>query len=127
RLVMTAPLSMPARDHPITSTPAHSSHIFRSEVGYGAIFQASRILNGFRERLSGEAHLTFNPGMMLGGTSLDFDDARSGGGAAGKSNVIAERARVAGDLRALSRTQVDRVRAVMREIAAASLPGTTAT
>ena len=47
------------------------------DFGYGAIFEASRILNGFRERLAGEAHLTFNPGMMLGGTSVDFDDAQS--------------------------------------------------
>jgi glutamate carboxypeptidase len=127
RFAVTARRSSSRWDLAVTATPAHSSQIFRADVGYGAIFEASRILNGFRERLSGEAHLTFNPGMMLGGTSVDFDEARSGGAAAGKSNVVAERARVAGDLRALSRTQVERARAVMREIAAASLPGTTAT
>jgi glutamate carboxypeptidase len=127
RFAVTARRSSSRWDLTVTATPAHSSQIFRSDVGYGAIFEASRIVNGFRERLSGEVHLTFNPGVMLGGTSLDFDDARSGGAAAGKSNVIADRARVAGDLRALSRTQVDRARTVMREIAAASLPGTKAT
>ena len=46
----------------MTGKPAHSSQIFRPDIGYGAIFEAARILNAFRETLAGEPHLTFNPG-----------------------------------------------------------------
>ena len=54
-------------------TPAHSSQIFREDIGYGATYELARILNAFRERMAGEPHLTFNPGVMLGGTSVEFD------------------------------------------------------
>jgi glutamate carboxypeptidase len=127
RLAVTARRSSSQWELRVTATPAHSSQIFRPGVGYGAIFEASRILNGFRERLAGETHLTFNPGVILGGTSVEFDRARSGGDAAGKSNVVAEQARVSGDLRALSQGQVEAARAAMREIVGRSLPGASAT
>src|SRR5438093_12927882 len=61
----------------VKGTPAHSSQIFRDDIGPGAIYEAARILNGFRERLAGEAHLTFNPGVILGGTAVDFDAVQS--------------------------------------------------
>ena len=110
----------------VTGTPAHSSQIFRDDVGPGAIFETARILNAFRERLAGEPHLTFNPGTILGGTSVDFDPVQARGSAFGKTNVIAERAVVAGDLRALSHEQFEKAMATMREIAAGSLPHTRA-
>ena len=56
-----------------TGTPAHSSQIFRPDVGYGAIFEAARILNVFRETLAGEPYLTFNPALVLGGTTVELD------------------------------------------------------
>ena len=62
----------------VTGKPAHSSQIFRSDIGYGAIFEAARILNAFRETLAGEPHLTFNPALMVGGTQ---GGARSRAGA----------------------------------------------
>jgi glutamate carboxypeptidase len=108
-------------------TPAHSSQIFRDDIGYGAVYELARILNAFRERMAGEAHLTFNPGVILGGTSIDFDSVQLRGSAFGKTNVVAEHAVVAGDLRALSREQFDKARKTMTEIVAASLPHTSAT
>jgi glutamate carboxypeptidase len=110
----------------VTGTPAHSSQIFRDDIGAGAIFEAARILNAFREQLAGQPHLTFNPGVMLGGTSVDFDSAQSRGTAFGKTNVVAERATVAGDLRALSNEQFQKAMAAMRDIAGKSLPRTRA-
>jgi glutamate carboxypeptidase len=110
----------------LTGTPAHSSQIFREDVGAGAVFEAARILNAFREQLAGEAHLTFNPGVILGGTSVDFDSPQSRGTAFGKTNVIAEHAVVAGDLRALTNEQYQKAMAAMREIAGKSLPHTRA-
>lgn len=107
--------------------PAHSSQIFRDDVGGGAIFEAARILTAFRESLAGEPHLTFNPGVILGGTTLGFDEEQSRGTAFGKTNVIAESAMVAGDLRTLTPEQLERAKAAMRAIAARHLPHTTAT
>jgi glutamate carboxypeptidase len=60
----------------VKGTPAHSSQIFREEFGPGAIFEAARILNAFREKMAGEEHLTFNPGVILGGTAVDYDEVQ---------------------------------------------------
>lgn len=111
----------------VKGRPAHSSQIFNAENGYGAIFEAARILNAFRETLAGQPHLTFNPGVIVGGTSVDYDGPASRGTGFGKSNVIAEHAVVTGDLRALSPEQFESARKAMREIVKASLPQTSAT
>ena len=111
----------------VQGTPAHSSQVFRDDIGYGAVFEVSRILNAFRERMAGEAHLTFNPGVLLGGTSVEFDPVQLRGSASGKTNVVAEHAVVSGDLRALSGDQFDQAKKTMTEIVAASLPHTSAT
>jgi glutamate carboxypeptidase len=111
----------------VKGKPAHSSQIFRPEVGYGAIFEASRMLQEFQRRLAGQPHLTFNPGLILGGTSVDFDAQATRGTAFGKTNVIAEHALVAGDLRALTPEQFETARQVMEEIAKTPLAQTTST
>lgn len=110
----------------VTGTGGHSSQVFGSELGAGAIYEAARIVNGFREKLAGEAHLTFNPGVFLGGTAVDYDAANSSGTASGKTNVVAARATVAGDLRALTVDQFARAKQVMRDVVAQSLPRTAA-
>jgi len=111
----------------VTGTPAHSSQIFRDDIGYGAVYEIARILNAFREKLAGEAHLTFNPGVLLGGTSVEFDPVQTRGSAFGKTNVVAEHAVASGDLRALSREQFENAKKTMTEIVGASLPHTSAT
>ncbi len=110
----------------VVARPAHSSQIFKSDVGYGAIYETSRILNGFRVAMAGEQYLTFNPGIILGGTRVDYDAAHSLGEAFGKPNVIAEHARVSGDLRALTEDQRLRAMTRMREIVAEGLPHSSA-
>jgi len=109
----------------VTGKPAHSSQIFRDDIGYGAIYEATRVLEAFRQELAGQPHLTFNPGLILGGTSVEYDEAASRGTAFGKSNVIAEQAIVSGDLRALSPEQFENARQAMERIAATSLAHTT--
>jgi glutamate carboxypeptidase len=111
----------------VKGRPAHSSQIFNADNGFGAGFEMARILNAFRERLAGQPHLTFNPGVMLGGTTVEFDPVISRGTAFGKTNVIAEDMVVQGDLRALSPGQFADAKRVMEEIVAASLPQTSAT
>jgi glutamate carboxypeptidase len=111
----------------VTGKPAHSSQIFNAENGYGAVFEAARILNAFREKLAGQPHLTFNPGVILGGTAVEFDAPTSRGTGFGKTNVIAEHTVVMGDLRALSPQQFADAKKAMQDIVAASLARTSAT
>ena len=110
----------------VMGKPAHSSQIFNAENGYGAIFEAARILNAFREKLAGQKHLTFNPGVIIGGTTVEYVGPASRGNGFGKSNVIPEHAVVTGDLRALSPQQFADAKKAMQEIVAASLPRTSA-
>lgn len=107
----------------VTGKRAHSSRIFSDEVGAGAIFEASRILNAFYEELSGEEYLTFNPGKILGGTTVDT----SAGTAFGKGNVVAQTVVVSGGLRFMSEEQKESAREAMRKIVAQNLPHTSAT
>jgi glutamate carboxypeptidase len=109
-----------------TGRPAHSSQIFREEIGSGAIFKTAIVLAEFHEALAGEANLTFNPGMIVGGTEVTTDPEQSRGTAFGKSNVIAESAHVTGDLRALTAGQLQRAKARMREIVSRELEQTSA-
>lgn len=110
----------------VTGRQAHSSRIFRQENGYGAIFEAARILDRFRIELR-EPNLTFNPSVIVGGTQVDYDTGSKSGGALGKTNVIPREVRVEGDLRYLSAEQFESARRKMAAIAAENLPGTSAT
>ena len=111
----------------VTGTPAHSSQVFQPAYGAGAIFEAARILNAFYEELSTVENLTFNPGNILGGTDVAYDAQQAKGSAFGKNNVIAERALVHGDLRALSPEQYEMAKERMSALVAQHLPGTSAT
>ena len=102
----------------VKAKPGHSSQIFRSEIGYGANYELARILDGFRRRLAGEPHLTFNPSLVLGGTAVDLDEPLARGTASGKTNVIAERATAIGDLRTLSKQQLEHARSTMKSVVA---------
>jgi glutamate carboxypeptidase len=96
----------------------HSSQIFRQELGYGANYELARILDGFRRTLAGEEHLTFNPSLVLGGTAVELDEVLSRGSASGKTNVIAATATALGDLRTLSKEQLQQARDTMRAVVA---------
>lgn len=110
----------------VSGKPAHSSQIFREDVGYGAIFETARILNSFREDLSTVELLTFNPGMIIGGTTIDYQEKKSLGEAFGKSNVIAQTAKVTGGIRAASVEQLAMAKKVMYKIATNNLAQTSA-
>ena len=106
----------------IEAKTGHSSQIFRESMGNGAIFEASRILNAFRETLGSEKYLTFNPSLILGGTTIDLKE--TSGTATGKTNVVPAKLVVKGDLRFISEEQKEKARSRMREIVAKNLPGT---
>ncbi len=111
----------------VTGTRAHSSVIFREDLGSGSIYEAARILTAFHEELRGEQYLTFNPGIILGGTAVEYDAPENRGTAFGKTNVIAERTVVAGDLRTISAEQAKRAKERMRALVERNLPHTSAT
>ncbi len=107
----------------IESKTGHSSQIFKPAMGDGGIFEASRILNEFRTQLGGEQYLTFNPSLIVGGTTASAKNAE--GNATGKTNVVAAKVVIDGDLRFISEEQKERARTKMRAIVAKSLLGTT--
>ena len=102
----------------VTAKTGHSSQIFRSDIGYGANYELARIVDGFRRTLAGEAHLTFNPSLILGGTTADADAVLAKGAASGKTNVIAAHAVALGDLRTLSPEQLLHARDAMKKVVA---------
>ena len=108
----------------VTAKTGHSGQIFKETMGSGAVFEAARIINQFYETLRNEKYLTFNPSVFAGGTEVEI----SGGNITtqGKSNVIAAKAIVRGDLRFINEEQKESARAKMREIVAKSLPGASA-
>ncbi len=108
----------------VEAKTGHSGQIFKATMGYGAIFEASRILNEFREKLGHEKYLTFNPSLFLGGTTITTKG--SDGSASGKSNVVPAKVVVHGDLRFISEEQKESARKTMREIVTKNLPGTSA-
>lgn len=104
---------------------AHSSGVFN--VGYGAIYEAARIVNEFRKQLSKEKYLTFNPGIFVGGSELNYDSAAIKAQVSGKTNIISPSAIVQGDLRFLTKVQKEAARKKMRAIAGTNnLKGTKA-
>ena len=91
-----------------TGIQGHSSQIFKEKLGYGAIFEAARIVNAFREELVGEEYLTFNPGNIVGGTDVDYDPVTARGTTFGKTNVVSQLATVHGGIRTISTEQLDK-------------------
>ncbi len=111
----------------VKGVPAHSSQIFTTSIGAGAIYETSRILTEFYEKLSLEKDLTFNPGFILGGSDVKQEEKMSGGSAYGKSNIVAKETIVKGDIRAVSPEQLKKAEDIMQQIVANHLPQTEAT
>jgi glutamate carboxypeptidase len=108
-----------------TGRTGHSSGVFNDALGYGAIYELARILDGFRRELP-EPNLTYNVGVVAGGTPAAIDAEGFNVTASGKTNIVASTAIARGDLRTLTREQDERVRARMQAIVAENLPRTDA-
>ncbi len=108
----------------VTGKRAHSSGVFNERTGAGAVYEASRILSEFYKQLQ-EQYLTYNPGLIVGGSSAEINDGE--GVASGKTNVVAEKVIVEGDLRFISEEQKINARKKMEAIVAQHLPQTNAT
>jgi glutamate carboxypeptidase len=110
----------------VTARTGHSSGVFSPSAGFGANYELARILDDFRRELR-EDKLTYNVGLVGGGTSATLDKDRIRLAATGKTNIIAETAVARGDMRAIDQAQIDRAQEKMRAVVAKSLPGAKAT
>ena len=110
----------------VKAKSAHSSQIFSEDVGAGAAYELARILNGFYQEVRGAEFVTFNPGLVASSTQVEFKASPLGATLAGKNNIIAPEAIASGDLRTLTKQELEDTRAKMREVVAANLPQTSA-
>jgi len=108
-----------------TGKTGHSSGIFSEGQGYGAIYEMARILDTFRRELP-EENLTYNVGLMVGGTPAEMSDDGLSANGSGKGNIIPPIAHASGDLRTISQEQSDRIAAAMQAIVDENLPDTDA-
>ena len=129
-------ISQPGKDNAITARrggtfwdlrvqakPGHSSLIFSTAMGDGAIFELSRILTLFHDKLR-EPNLTYNVGMVVAGSDIKIDpDGQAS--VSGKVNIVPGEARAIGDIRALFPEQLAEVKRKMQSIVMQSLPGST--
>jgi glutamate carboxypeptidase len=107
----------------VCASSGHSASALRAG-GAGAVYEAARVLDGFRRLVAENPQVTINPGLLLAGTTVEHDPGRSDGAASGKFNVIAASAKATGDLRFVSPEEMASVQAGMRELAGRGLPST---
>jgi len=105
----------------------HSSLLFGPQAGFGAIYETARVLEAMRIAFSQHPGLTVNPGILAGGRTANLDTRQNTASAEGLKNIIAGETHVHGDLRFLSQAQQREAEQTLRDIAAASLPGTSST
>lgn len=104
---------------------SHSATIFLDQVGDGAIFEMSRILQSMLHTFKGEKYLSFNPGVMVAGTTVTHNDKKEIGTAFGRDNVVAATAYSRGDYRYLSQEQKTQFETRLQALVGQHLPGTT--
>jgi glutamate carboxypeptidase len=108
-----------------TGKTAHSSGVFSKSVGDGAIYEMSRILYRFNQELH-DPGLTYNVGLIVGGTEANYDASTATVSASGKVNVVPAKAQAVGDMRTVTDEQYKRTQEKMLKIISDHLPGTSA-
>ena len=109
-----------------TGVQGHSAFVLKEKGGAGAVYEIARILDEVRRAFTGHPTVTINPGLVLGGTAVTYDDTKAAGAASGKFNIVAPASTVKGDLRFLSDADRDGAKTRMREIASTNLLKTSA-
>jgi glutamate carboxypeptidase len=109
----------------VQGATGHSSGIFSAAAGSGSVYETARILTAFHDQLRSMDGITCNPALITGGTEAAIDGLHAT--AFGKTNIIAQRTLVKGDLRFLSAEQQAEARVRMQAIVQKNLPRTSAT
>ena len=97
-----------------TGASGHSSGVGK-DGGFGAVYEVARIVDQFRVELA-EPHLTHNASLIAGGAAAEIDEQATHATISGKDNIIPGKAYAAGDVRALSEDQAERVKKKMQDI-----------
>jgi glutamate carboxypeptidase len=100
----------------IEARTGHSSGIFGSALGYGASYEAARILDAFRETFAGQRYVSLNPAVVLSGSETSYDAVAHKGTTGGVTNILADRAVIEGDMRFLTPEQRAEVMETMERI-----------
>ena len=108
----------------VQGVTGHSSGMFSAAMGSGAVFETARILQGFYDQLRPLDGLTISPALVVAGVEAELSP--TGGKAAGKTNIIPQRALVRGDLRTVSAEQLAEAQARMQAVVQKNLPRTSA-
>lgn len=103
---------------------SHSADIFHRNNGAGAIYELTRILEMIRSKLHREKYLTFNPGLITGGTLIKQLPNHTALTVTGKENVIAKTAFAAGDMRFLTDSQKQQAEILIKKTISHHLPVT---
>ncbi|TQM22137.1 M20 family metallopeptidase [Chryseobacterium aquifrigidense] len=107
-----------------TGKSQHSATIFQPDTGFGAVYEASRVLNEIRQNLSLTPGLTINTGLLLGGQKVHEDLETGTGSASGRKTIVPAIAYAHGDMRFLSDQQRNEAQKNMVQISTRSLEGT---
>lgn len=109
----------------VSGKQSHSSGIFGKKNGYGAIYEAARILESIRLFSNSEKYLTISPGVIAGGTTVIKNDENLE--VFGKDNVIASNTLISGDYRFISEKQKNLAKEKIQQIiSSGNLSGTSA-
>lgn len=106
----------------VSGPTGHSSGIFSSAMGSGAVYEAARIIEGFHTELRKLPGLTANVSVIAGGAEVTEKGFAVIG--EGKGNIIPAKAIAKGDLRAVSPEQIKEAEATMRAVVAKNRPRT---
>lgn len=109
----------------VAGRSAHSSQVFSSGVGAGAIFEASRVVNEMRSEIQKFPGMALNVGLLIGGDKVHWEGSAPNGSVEAKSNIVPQAAVAWGDLRAVSPAQLGEAKKALRDIVSRSLPETT--
>jgi glutamate carboxypeptidase len=102
----------------------HSSGIFSDAMGEGAVFELTRILQGFRDAVRTLDGATLSPALVAAGAEAELE--RTEGRVTGKTNIIPQRALARGDLRTVSAEQLAEAQARMQAVVQKNLRRTSA-
>src|SRR5215471_7899830 len=77
----------------VTGQQGHSASVLRSKGGAGAVYETARILDEFRRIFAVHPSITVNPGLILGGTDVGYEETRSAGSNSERGYPLSERRR----------------------------------
>ncbi|MBW3565366.1 MAG: M20/M25/M40 family metallo-hydrolase [Acidobacteria bacterium] len=111
----------------VEARTGHSSGIFRPGIGYGASYEAARILDTIRKSIDGMPNAALNPSVVLSGSQTSFDASAHHGSTGGVTNIVADKAIIEGDMRFLTPEQKQHLMSLVEEIVSTgNLPRTSA-